>query len=774
MKRAIFILLAAVILIAGLPTAVFAGHTHTGVLQSLKTTGGQSVPCCGVFRCSDCGETYEATVTAKDAGMPVINIEGDLSGMTKEQRVTARINYDGADRSFSSLATMKWQGDSSLRYPKKNFSVTFVNEIGGKNKIEVRPEWGLQSKYCLKANWVDYSSARNIVSAKLWGEVIHSECRDDEVDALLNGGAVDGFPVLLYNNGDFLGLYTFNTPKDKWIYGMGDGEREGLMMANGYRNCVCMYEPIADVNDPAASQWEVEYCSTEEDPEGSAWLSEALNNLINVFVNYDGQELKDRIGQYMDVERTIDYLVFITALRAEDNRAKNIMWATYDGVKFSPLAYDLEGSWGLNWNGKFVTDSPEAYPTPTDTNFLDKMVRNYGDELRARYVELRQSVLSYQNIKRLFNDYAAQISDIVYQAEKDRWATQPGVSNGNNVSQALKFARNHLSWLDSYYGVSIDETANHAWRAAFTCLNGAKAYVYPTQDYTAEPVRAAEAFSVNGATGELTKTNGQIDFKVPAPEGYISTVSVSPAGFYGSLLTPAETGEADVYRVTGIAGNLTVTASLELDAANAEGYGVTFECPEGVRVLVYPSQDLNASPVEATETVSVDAASGIPTKSGDGQVNFKVVSNDPSDIFTVAAAPEKKFKAIKDFTDTGVANAFRITKIKGDLTVTVSRETAHAHDYTFQCVPMAGNGSEHLLYCACGQSVTEAHSFSRQTEGDVKYDVCAKCGYRTKVTQCSHICHSTNAFAQFIWKIELFFFKLFRINRVCECGEAHY
>lgn len=39
---------------------------------------------------------------------------------------------------------------------------------------------------------------------------------------------------------------------------------------------------------------------------------------------------------------------------------------------------------------------------------------------------------------------------------------------------------------------------------------------------------------------------------------------------------------------------------------------------------------------------------------------------------------------------------------------------------------------------------------------------------------CSHICHSDSAFLQFIWKIVLFFSKLFNINRVCECGALHY
>ncbi len=38
---------------------------------------------------------------------------------------------------------------------------------------------------------------------------------------------------------------------------------------------------------------------------------------------------------------------------------------------------------------------------------------------------------------------------------------------------------------------------------------------------------------------------------------------------------------------------------------------------------------------------------------------------------------------------------------------------------------------------------------------------------------CDHMCHKTG-FVGFIWKIVQFFWKLFRMNPVCECGVAHY
>ena len=47
--------------------------------------------------------------------------------------------------------------------------------------------------------------------------------------------------------------------------------------------------------------------------------------------------------------------------------------------------------------------------------------------------------------------------------------------------------------------------------------------------------------------------------------------------------------------------------------------------------------------------------------------------------------------------------------------------------------------------------------------------ICKVCG-DSRVNNCSHMCHKNN----FIWKILRFFFKLFKMNPVCECGAKHY
>ena len=58
------------------------------------------------------------------------------------------------------------------------------------------------------------------------------------------------------------------------------------------------------------------------------------------------------------------------------------------------------------------------------------------------------------------------------------------------------------------------------------------------------------------------------------------------------------------------------------------------------------------------------------------------------------------------------------------------------------------------------------------TEHNYKDGVCVECG-NIKVQNCDHLCHK-GGFMGFLWKIVQFFWKLFKMNPVCECGATHY
>lgn len=433
-------------------------ETHEGHDVYLKEIllGKQSIRYCGNFHCNTCNVDYEDTITQEALGMPILNIDGDLSKATaSKNKIDVGVTYSGST-SFVSNATLKVQGASSVEFPKKNYTLQLLKEDGSKNKVNLG--WGKQSKYCLKANWVDASHSRNVVSGQLMNEIIHSRNINDELNGLTNGGVVDGFPIVVYNNGMFHGLYTLNIPKDKWMFGMKDNGHQALLFAENWNNSTALRETM-NTSNPADSGWEIEYCSTEDTEEGTAWALESMNSFIKFLTESSPEEFARNVDKYTDVERTIDMMIFLYLSGATDNSAKNIIWATYDGVKWIPSAYDMDSTWGMYWDGSFPTDCGLVYAINgiVDEGAIDnqyfcrlyqRIIELYPDEVVGRYWELRETIVNESHIMGKFNQFVSKIPDLVYKADRKKWTSIPSVS-ANNTKQISTFVKTNIARMDS-------------------------------------------------------------------------------------------------------------------------------------------------------------------------------------------------------------------------------------------------------------------------------------------------------------------------------------
>lgn len=420
---------------------------------------------CGKFVCEDCGTVKHDEVTYTDVGMPILYVDGDISEMTKENKVTVSISYESNEVSFTSDATMKWQGASSTGYPKKNYNIQLLESgTTKKQKVEMKEGWGKESKYTLKANYIDFSQARNVVSGQLYSQVVHSRDIEDEVFQLQNGGAVDGFPILIYINGSYQGLHTLNIAKDN-LFNMEDDEpddgvvtKQAMLMADAWGGATDLDKTMN--SDYTSSNFELEFCSTE-DTIGDSWVVESFNNMITFINSNDGEDFKHGIGNYVNVGHTIDSMIYTWLIAAEDNTAKNILWATYDGVHWFSSMYDMDGTWGLRYNGSqwlnsgfFLSANPSNAPFMRN-NLWKKIYANFKDEVVARYFELRKSVLSINNIENVFSSFFAKIPDVVRKAEKEYWTSVPS-QDTNNIDQIITFAKAHFKLYDEYFSQFIN------------------------------------------------------------------------------------------------------------------------------------------------------------------------------------------------------------------------------------------------------------------------------------------------------------------------------
>lgn len=404
--------------------------------------------------CSFSGRIENEKVSPESVGLPVVYIDGDISKISKNNEVNVSVTYNEKGKNFSAYATLKHQGSSSLAYDKKNYTIKFYEDEAHTDKYKVDLGWGKESKYCLKANYIDYSHARNIVSARLFSDIVDTrKNKDKNLDNAPNNGVVDGYPILIYINGTFEGIYTMNIPKDNWMFGIkkDDSKKQAILMAEHWEDSTYLE---AEIN-AKYSNWDLEYCSTED----TAWVRNSFNEFIRFINENDGQALKNGLGKYIDVESAIDTMLFTLAMNGRDNTGKNMIYVTYDGKKWILSMYDMDSTWGMHWEGTKFYEPGDLIPKVQDDGTIshwirynllwDKLMQNYVPEIKARYKQLRGSILDAEYIKAEFEKFMNEIPEVARRSELQRWKTLPS-TNSDHLYQIYSFAYGHLKEMDAF------------------------------------------------------------------------------------------------------------------------------------------------------------------------------------------------------------------------------------------------------------------------------------------------------------------------------------
>lgn len=376
-------------------------------------------------------EIIKANVPTKPANelecenylLPVIKLFGDTTGMTK--KVSKELQYEF--KNAKGLCTVKWQGSSSIAYPKKNYTIEFDNPISGKET------WGLHTKYCLKANYIDFSHARNIVSAKLWGQIVKSRNPQPAIiNSLPNGGAVDGFPIMLFINNTYQGLYTFSIPKDAWLLNMGSRSTEYIV---GLENFNFNALPVFDEDE---TQVAIEYNGSTDDSNVVTSFNHMVQSILDADSNWETS-----VGQYLDIQSVIDYYIFSTLIGNTDGMGRNALFCTHDGVKWFITAYDMDSTYGNHPDGKgyYIYDYAPSINSWASGNKLMNLAKTYSKEkIKSRFEEIRYSVMSEGNLQYEFLNYCKDIPKGLLDEEVKIWKDIPS-TNTNNIYQIFEYYR---------------------------------------------------------------------------------------------------------------------------------------------------------------------------------------------------------------------------------------------------------------------------------------------------------------------------------------------
>jgi hypothetical protein len=375
--------------------------------------------------------------TSVYSGLNILYLTGNLDGISKDNKVNMGYEYLGQ----TGTCTLKWQGSSSIAFPKKNYTL-------GKVSPKLDLGWGLQNKYVLKADFVDISHARNLTGAKLWSEVVKSRIPQNErLLAAPNCGAVDGFPIMLVINDEYQGLYTFNIPKDPWLFDMGSGDREAIVTAEQYSDATLFREVLSPEDFLSGQYWEIAYIPDESNPD---WLVTSFNRMVSAVINSTGTNYRNTLSPYLDIESAIDYYILCTILAHADGIGKNIIMATYDGTKWFFSAYDMDWTFGMHSWGTHYLSAKEYgsfYGLSRGSRVFHLIYAYDKAQLKTRYNELRNTVFSDYNIVDKISNLLVSVPSAVVEADSKLWPTTPGTLM-NNFAQMTEWFRCRVKILD--------------------------------------------------------------------------------------------------------------------------------------------------------------------------------------------------------------------------------------------------------------------------------------------------------------------------------------
>lgn len=351
-----------------------------------------------------------------------LGLSGAIEG--KNYNIPAIIEFwDMQGNYFKKNAYLSGQGSSSIKYKKKSIAIDlFDSEIGGESFSVKFGEWVPQDSFHLKAYYTDPFRGIGVIGYSIYNDIVKTRGLEKDYvwkRALLNTDAItptnpivdgkkevllytesgarcfpDGFPCMVFQNGEFWGLYSFQLKKHRSNYCLnkktaehihldGNISETSLFNANGDSSLI-QWKNINkvgfEIRNPKSlylmdgSEYDADLNSGELIDETSEFYDElkhktsakvkkyiidfsktlaTIKAAEDVYLGNKTDEnlkaIKDTLETYFDSENLIDYLITCDVLRNTDGFADNWQWVTYNGVKWYVCLYDVDATLGNHW-----------------------------------------------------------------------------------------------------------------------------------------------------------------------------------------------------------------------------------------------------------------------------------------------------------------------------------------------------------------------------------------------------------------------------------------
>lgn len=348
------------------------------------------------------------------------------------------INHQEKNKlSESYFIGLEHRGGASQSFEKKSMGFSLKNSLDlDDDSSDQLFEMKKNNDWILDAMWIDQGRLRNKSSFELW----------TKLDGDRHDG-IEGEFVELFINNEHQGLYCLNENINSEKLELNNDDDAVLYKATEWGGGATLFDIYAD--DAPVNYywdgWEQKY----PDPKTKINWS-PLKELRQTIVDGTDTEFKSNIASLIDIDNLVDYYIFLNLVSAGDNRGKNTFLVKKDKQsKFYYIPWDIDGSWGLLWNGTRV-----GYTSILSNNLFDRLIAtdadNFKNKLKLRWNALRSDLYSNSKLKDLFtaNFNLINQSDII-EIENRKWGSNIDLSSDQVYLNG--WIDNRVIFLDNYF-----------------------------------------------------------------------------------------------------------------------------------------------------------------------------------------------------------------------------------------------------------------------------------------------------------------------------------
>lgn len=410
--------------------------------------------------------------------LPRMDLWGDITNMTPYQTVDMRIQYTSPNEekygpSFNTGIQnnpVKIQGTSSLQYVRHNYTIYLKDEYGNPMMYNPYGEGKAMpdSVFCLKADYIESSHGNNTGMANFINDNVYDTKLPPQLENPAMRSTIAGFPIVVYMNGEYLGVYNFNHDRySTESYGYDYKKYPNMLVyeinSNSNTSAGAFYrygdnpESSANINerDYYARDFKLIYGNRTSD---SDTYSE-IKSLVE-WVSVAEQDLfRETISEHFNKEYLFRYLLTVLMIGGVDSLGKNMKITTFDGKVWYPTFYDLDTCLGID-NSGYLTIQPdveieEGSFNTSNSNLWTKVMNYFASELKEEWALMRQGRFTLDNLLKYVIENQIEVIPAKYYNDDaqvkylDFGSLYTYCCHGNKELLVKRWLRERIAYVDS-------------------------------------------------------------------------------------------------------------------------------------------------------------------------------------------------------------------------------------------------------------------------------------------------------------------------------------